>query len=227
MQNSSLIRIVTGLVIAIIGAGFLLHNLGAVDLSEGVSTYWPLFVILGGLLLFANNPRNWLLPVFVVLLGGLYQLRELDIISFQPWQVVWPLIVVAVGVSLLFRRSYVTNTTSKKERDDVFALMGGSEIANTAREFKGSSITAIMGGARIDLRKTNFANDTAIEVFSFWGGVEIIVPENVQILNKVNCIMAGCEDKTTQKVDKKSPRLIIAGDLIMAGLEIRNRPSND
>lgn len=227
MQNSSLVRIVSGLIIAVVGAGFLLHNLDVADFSAIMSTYWPVLIILAGVLLFINNTRNWLVPFFLLLLGGLYQLRELDIVTFEPWQVVWPLIVVAVGVSLLFRRSYMASTTSKEERDDVFALMGGAQINNTAKQFKGSKVTAIMGGAQLDLRKANIVDGAVVEIFSFWGGVEVIVPQNVQVINKINCIMAGSEDKTTQKADKKAPRLTIAGDLIMAGASIRNTPSEN
>lgn len=225
MQSSSLVRVASGIIIVVVGTGFLLHNLSVVDLS--IDVYWPTLVILAGVLLFANNTRNWLVPLFLVVLGGLYQLRELDIVTFQPWQVIWPLAIVAVGISLLFRHSYATNTASKNERDDVFALMGGSQITNAAKEFKGSRVTAIMGGAQIDLRKASIADGAVVEIFSFWGGIEIVVPENVQVQNKVNCIMAGSEDKTAQKVDKKSPRLIIAGDLIMAGAVIRNTPSEN
>lgn len=227
MKHSSFARIMTGIIIAGAGVGLLLHNLDIVNFSTELATYWPMLVILAGLLVYVNNPRNWLVPLFLVVLGGLYQLRELDLVSFQPWQVIWPLIIVAIGVSFVFRRSYVNTVASRKERDDVFALMGGSEITNTAKEFKGSKVTAIMGAARVDLRKANFVDEAVVEIFSFWGGVEVIVPDNVQIVNKLNCIMAGSEDKTTQKADKKSPRLIIAGDLIMAGASIRNTPSDD
>lgn len=226
MQHSSLARVITGLIITLAGIGLLLHNLAIVDFGSGLAIYWPMLVILAGLLIYVNNTRNWLVPLFVIVLGGLYQLRELDLVSFQPWQIIWPLIIVAVGFSFVFRRSYVNTTASKNERDDVFALMGGSEITNTAKQFKGTRVTAIMGGAQVDLRNANFADEAVVEIFSFWGGVEVIVPENVQIINKLNCIMAGSEDRTTQKVDKKSPRLVIAGDLIMAGASIRNTPSS-
>ncbi len=226
MQSSSLIRALTGLIVIIIGAGLLLQNLNVIDVSTSISTFWPLLVILGGVLLFANNPRNWLVPSFIILLGSLYQLRELGAVSFQPWQVFWPLVLVAVGSSLLFRRSYADAAVSKNERDDVFALMGGSNITNSAKQFKGSRVTAIMGGAQIDLRKSTITDDAVIELFSIWGGVEIVVPNNVQIVNKINCILAGSEDNTSQKVDKKSPRLTITGDLIMAGATIPNSPTN-
>ena len=225
MQNSSFARIVTGLVIAVVGVGLLLHNLDVINFSGGLAMYWPMLVILAGLLIYANNMRNWLIPLFLVILGGLYQLRELDLVAFQPWQIIWPLIIVAVGLSFVFRRSYVNTIASKSERDDVFALMGGSEITNTSKQFKGSRVTAIMGGAQLDLRNANFVDEAVVEIFSFWGGVEIVVPENIHIVNKLNCVMAGSEDKTSQKADKKSPRLIIAGDLIMAGATIRNTPN--
>lgn len=226
MNRQSLSKNVSGIVIVIVGALLLLNSLNIIEVSSLLANYWPVLIMLAGLLIFINDMRSWPVAGFVALLGVLFQLRELEVINVEPWNVVWPLVIIFVGVSLLFRRSYNGHRVSKAERDDVTAIMAGVNAINHSKNFKQSNATAIMGGAQLDLRGASMDKDALVEVFSFWGGVEIIVPENVVVRNQINNIMAGTEDKTHQKTDKKSPVLTIAGTLIMAGASIRNTPSD-
>lgn len=225
MDRQDLTKSISGLIIIAIGAVLLLSSLKIISLGD-LSLYWPVFVILAGILIFINDIRSWAVAGFVTILGVLFQLRELDIVDVEPWAIIWPLIIIFVGASLLFSRSYAGKRVSKAERDDVTAIMAGTNVANHSKSFKQSNATAIMGGARLDLRKADFEKEALIEVFGFWGGVEIVVPENIVIRNQVNNIMAGTEDKTHQKTDKKSPVLTVTGTLIMAGVSIRNQPSD-
>ena len=224
MSRSAVTRAVGGLFILVLGLVFLLNNLGVIDVSELTARWWPLLIIAAGLLILANNLRNWA-GLFLVVLGGAYQLRELGAIEFQPWEVIWPLIIIFVGASLLFRRSYLGSRASKEERDDLTAILAGTKSTNTSKKFKEARVTSIMGGAQLDLRKATFDTNAVVEVFGFWGGVEIIVPKNVVIKNKVNNVMAGTDDRTSQETDKNAPSLMVTGDLIMAGITIRNTPS--
>jgi predicted membrane protein len=225
MDRQDLTKSISGLIIIAIGAVLLLSSLKIISLGD-LSLYWPVFVILAGVLIFINDIRSWAVAGFVTILGVLFQLRELEVVDVEPWAIIWPLIIIFVGASLLFSRSYAGKRVSKSERDDVTAIMAGTNVANHSKSFKQSNATAIMGGARLDLRKADFEKEALIEVFGFWGGVEIVVPENIVIRNQVNNIMAGTEDKTHQKTDKKSPVLTVTGTLIMAGVSIRNQPSD-
>lgn len=227
MDRQNLTRNITGVIIVIVGAVLLLSSLNLLNFGTLITDYWPVLIILSGLLIFVNDLRSWPVAGFVVALGVLFQLRELDVISVQPWAVIWPLIIIFVGVSILFSRSYTGGRVSKSERDDVTAIMAGTNVVNHSKSFKQSNATAIMGGARLDLREADFNKEALVEVFGFWGGIEIVVPENVVIRNQVNNIMAGTEDKTRQKTDKNSPVLIVVGTLIMAGVSIRNHPSDN
>ncbi len=226
MNRQSVTKTISGIVIAAIGGLLLLNTLNVINFNNLIADYWPLLLIGAGLLILVNDFRSWLVAAFLVALGGLYQLRELDVIDIQPWSVIWPLIIIFVGLSVVFGRSYSGKRVSKADRDDVSAILAGVNIINHSKKFTQSNATAIMGGARIDLRQAEFDKEALVEVFGFWGGIEIVVPENVVIRNQVNNVMAGTEDKTNQKTDKNAPVLTIAGTLIMAGVSIRNQPSD-
>lgn len=227
MNRQSVTKNISGAIIVAVGAVLLLSSLKIFDIGNILADYWPVLIILGAGIIFINDFRSWPVAAFVAVLGVLFQLRELNIVDVQPWSIIWPLIIIFVGVSLLFGRSYAGKRVSKSERDDVSAIMAGTSVVNHSKSFKQSNATAIMGGARLDLREVTFEKEALIEVFSFWGGIEIVVPENVIIRNQVNNIMAGTEDKTKQKVEKNAPVLTIAGTLIMAGVSIRNHPSDN
>lgn len=227
MNRQSVTKNISGVIIIAVGAVLLLSSLKIFDIGNILADYWPLLIVLGAAVIFTNDYRSWPVAAFVASLGVLFQLRELTIIDVQPWSIIWPLIIIFVGVSLLFGRSYTGKRVSKSERDDVSAIMAGTSVVNHSKSFKQSNATAIMGGARLDLREVTFEKEALIEVFSFWGGIEIVVPENVVIRNQVNNIMAGTEDKTKQKVEKNAPVLTVAGTLIMAGVSIRNQPSDN
>lgn len=223
MQRSGATRAISGVIILGLGLIFLLNNTGIID-AGGLSDWWPLILIAFGIMMLVSNIRN-LFGLFLVILGGAYQLRELGAIDFSPWQIIWPLLIIFVGASILFRHAYHGGRVSKNERDDLTAIMAGVNSTNTSKDFKEAHVTTIMGGGRLDLRQATIKDGALIEVFSFWGGVELVVPKDVIIKNQVNNILAGTEDKTSQETDKKSPTLTIAGDLIMAGITIRNTPS--
>lgn len=227
MNRQSVTKNISGAIIVAVGTVLLLSSLKVLDIGNILADYWPLLVVLAAGVILLNDVRSWPVAGFVAAIGVLFQLRQLDIIDVQPWSIVWPLIIIFVGVSLLFGRSYNGKRVSKSERDDVSAIMAGTTVVNHSKSFKQSNATAIMGGARIDLRQADFEKEALIEVFGFWGGVEIVVPENVVIRNQVNNIMAGTEDKTKQTTSKNSPVLTIAGMLIMAGVSIRNHPSDN
>ncbi|MEU6152373.1 DUF1707 domain-containing protein [Actinosynnema sp. NPDC047251] len=85
------------------------------------------------------------------------------------------------------------------------------------------TVVAIMGGVELDLSKARFESaETTINVFAFWGGVEIYVPEDVTVRVDGAGIM-GAFDDTTHKTPTVpgGPVVRITGVAIMAGVDVR------
>jgi predicted membrane protein len=215
-------RFMTGLAIIIAGAALLFSSLDILNFDEVVHDWWPLAIIVAGLLVFLNDVKSYVWAGLIVVVGVILQLKELDVLDANPWQLVGPLIVIFVGVSIILNHSASRRKIIKAERDDTTAILGGSDKRNASDDFKGSKVTAILGGVKMDLRKATIKKEATLEILAFWAGVEIIVPRNVVVRNQTSAIMGGVEDKTDQDNVKNAPILYVTGDVIMAGVEIKN-----
>jgi predicted membrane protein len=80
-----------------------------------------------------------------------------------------------------------------------------------------------MGGCEIDLRQAAMqADEVVINTFSFWGGIEIRVPEDWNVSTEILPLMGGCEDHTETHGDRPHKHLVVKGMAIMGGVEVRN-----
>ena len=221
-MKTYIIRFITGLAIIIFGVGLLLGNLDVFNFGEVIGKWWPLIVIGAGILVFINDVKSYIWALVIVAAGAMLQLKQLDVIDVNPWQFVWPVIIIAVGLSVIINRTASSRHISKSDRDDITAILGGSDQRNMSDDFKGSRVTAVLGGVKIDLRKATIKKEATLEVFSLMGGVEIIVPRDVIVKNQTSAILGGIEDKSEQDATKNAPILYVTGDVIMAGVEIKN-----
>lgn len=206
-----------------LGLALLGDALNIFNTSELLATWWPLAIILGGVAMLISDNKNYVWALLVIIAGVFLQLRLLGYYeNIDVWQVLWPVILIGVGLSIVLGRSAMPHTRVEPGSDNIVALLGGSEQKNTSGDFTGSKVTSIMGGAKIDLRKATIKKTATLEIFALMGGIEIIVPRNVAIKNQTNVFMGGVENKTDQDIDRNSPTLTFAGDVIMSGVEIKN-----
>ncbi len=98
-----------GFVIAMVliglGVVFLLNNIGFVHIRIfDIWRYWPLILILSGVtkLASARGPLGQMLGGLMIGLGALFLLANLGLIHLSI-VVIWPLVLIGVGISLLLR----------------------------------------------------------------------------------------------------------------------------
>lgn len=89
---------------------------------------------------------------------------------------------------------------------------------------------ALMGGVELDLREARLGPGvTEISVFAMWGGVEIIVPPDLQIEFSGMGIMGAfdCAEDVGRVYDPDAPIVKINGLAIMGGAEVTVRESGE
>lgn len=225
-------QLVLGSIVVLIGLLFTLDNLDLMDAGEFIG-YWPVLLIIYGLwrVVVCETAPGKVWGALWVFIGGILLLNKLYIIHVHFWDL-WPLILVFIGVSLMLgsmrrRREFAAGTNVKAADSNstisAFALLGGLKRTNDSQDFRGGEATAIMGGCEIDLRRASIKEgDAVLDLFAFWGGIEVTVPEDWTVVLEGIPVLGGYEDNTRPPKGDTRKRLIIKGYAVMGGVEIKN-----
>ncbi len=220
----SLSRVVFGLVVVAIGVLFLLDNLGVMEARE-VLRIWPVVFIAIGVTSLADAHRTGRhLAGFIWIFVGVWLLLyQFHYVYFHPLDF-WPLLLVFVGASILWRAFSGSPACGADEGSAVraVAIMSGVHRKIASRDFKGGDVTAVMGGCKIDLRGAVIGAEPAVlDVFAFWGGVEIVVPEAWAVDARTLPLLGGVENRTHPPLDA-TQHLVVTGTVVMGGVEVKN-----
>jgi|SRR5687768_2890731 len=220
-------QIILGLLVIAFGVILTLDNLDYLEAGD-ILRYWPLLLVAFGLarLLGTNCTSGRLSGGVMVVIGLWLTADELAAfpLDFERW---WPMILVAIGGLILFRafggekpRSPDTQLTTDAAVSEV-AVWSGKVRRITSPVFRRADLTAIMGGVEVDLRGASTGGQEAvIDVFAWWGGIEITVPPDWAVSNQVVVFMGGVDDSSSGTQDARN-RLVVRGFVVMGGAEIK------
>ena len=224
--------ILMGAILVLIGIAFLLDHMGYVSVYSLWWRFWPLLVVLAGVLNIVSRNRAW--GVFLMAAGALLELNQLGITHFG-WRDFWPMMLIALGILVLWgsfgasKRPPVATSKAGDPRTTLneAVVFGGLERRMISQDFQGGDITAIFGGIDLDLTEAHILGDEAtLAVTAIFGGVELRIPAGWQIAFRGAPIFGGIEDKTRNaRVDDPATplkTLVITGAVIFGGLEIKN-----
>jgi predicted membrane protein len=220
-----------GIIFILIGVGAVFNQLGFWDLGNIISTWWPMILIGAGINQLSKRPISKTSGITLVLLGAMFQMRELNIITVSLARFFWPAIIIAIGVSMVFPRNLAKRNYefSKKQTDldlvDNLAIFSGLKGKSFSKFFKGGSLVAIFGGIDMDLRDACLLNKAAtIDVTAVFGGVSIIVPNDWTVIVKGVPIFGGWSNKTRNKdhYNPEAPVLTLNCVAAFGGIDIKN-----
>jgi len=220
-------RTLLGLAVLTVGCLFLLDSLDVLDAGEAIANWWPVALIAAGLLQFAGRRGSIVGPAIVTGAGTLLLLDTTGVIEGDAWNSIWPLVVVAVGATILLGRPRVSTPADAAADDTVTAtgIFGEPKLRTVSQQFKHASLTAVFGGVTLDLRDAlpdpSGATITATAAF---GGINILVPRGWRIIVSSTPIFGGVADKTESvgALPPGAPELQINGLAVFGGIEIKH-----
>lgn len=192
---------IIGLVIIAAGIILLLNNIGLTDFNVWVIlfTYWPVFLVIIGLnsLLNRGSSGEVIFGIVFIALGIVLLGRNAGIFNFNIailWKFLWPGIIILIGLSFIFSHSNHGNSKSN------YAIMGSVEKKTEPWQLQSSSYIAFWGGIELDLTLADISDgETNIDLTAIMGGIEILVPDDINIECNGTAILGGVEllDRST------------------------------
>src|SRR3990172_6483189 len=101
-------RLFFGVVIVAVGTVLLLDNADVLDAGDTFATWWPVVVLLAGILTFAANPRHWPVALIITAVGATFLLSSLDIVDIG--NIIIPAAIILVGLLVIFGRGLGSRT---------------------------------------------------------------------------------------------------------------------
>lgn len=224
-----------GIILILIGAGFLLEQFEIITFGEIFKLYWPSILILLGLIGLFDRRSSKLGNLILIVIGALLQIDKLNLMEVSAFKLLWPIILILIGLKVIFGRGSIvidTDNSVKKTKfkgnftlEDSFdetAVLSGIETNIQSQDFKGGKATAILGGIEIDLRGAKLHNNEAIiDVTAILGGVDIYVPQDWRVEVVGTPILGGWSNKTKFNNELNAPVLKIQCFVMLGGMDVK------
>jgi putative transmembrane protein len=227
MKKNFLVRAFFGVTIVALGGILLLRNLEIIKFDSWNvfwGTVWAAGLVLAGLVTIVSSQRlltrAW--GLLLMAAGVSVGLNAYGIIDVSIWKLFWPVVLIAVGLMMVFsigsanRKRAEESGTDDNEKVAIFY----GEQSRVRGDYTGGSLTAIFGGVDLDLRQANIKDGAIIDVFTFCGGININLPDDVIVKNEVRGVLGGSDDKTMSKPSAKKT-IYLRGECVLGGLEIK------
>jgi predicted membrane protein len=229
-------RLLVGLWLIALGAIFMLGYLDVIETRRVMRFFWPLALVFIGLsmLLHPTRTRRQRLGWVLIGIGAWIFINKLGWVDVNIIKLLFPGLLLTVGGMLVYRAfsapqlGVAPNSVPQQEEQHAefmrcFAVMSTTELRPVSRPFRGADLSAVMAGIKLNLLDAPMETETAsIEIFAFWGGMEIHVPPDWTVVSKVATLMGGFIDKRRPTTVMPAKTLIISGFVVMSGIEIKN-----
>ena len=226
MNNFS--KILWGIVLIALGIVIGLNALNITSINLLFKGWWTLIIIIPCLInLFNTKESGKTGDLIGVVVGVALLLAVRDIISFSLiWKLLIPIILVAIGLSMIFNetiKAKVTNKVKEASKDgleSITATFASQKVNKDGENFKGANLDSVFGGVTLDLRQANIEKEAVIKASAIFGGVEIFVPSNINLKVKGTPIFGGVSNKVINKKENEKT-IYIDAFCMFGGVDIK------
>lgn len=217
-------KILFGIVLLLAGVIIALNAFGVTDIDIWFPGWWTLFIIIPcGVGIFTDRDKAG--NAVGLAFGVVLLLCAQDILDFGIiWKLVLPAIIIFVAIKMIiggFRRK--ENNSAVEITVDApsgTAIFGGKDMNFDGQVFDGAELTAIFGGVECDLRGAIIEKDCTIRATSIFGGIDIMVPQGVNVKVESTNVFGGTSDECEKTLDAPVT-IYIEAVSIFGGVDIK------
>lgn len=228
--------IIWGVAIIALGLIFGLNALGLFNFNIFFDGWWTLFIIVPSVIsLFTEKDK--IASLGFIATGIILLLAAQDVFSYDvAWKVILAVFLVVAGLTIIIKSTFHNKNDQEVEKkvkeaekdgktmDSQMAIFSGSDRVYKDETFQGSNLVAIFGGAKLNLKNAKFDKDTVIKAFTLFGGIDIIVPDDVKVKLKSGFIFGGFSDDRKNATEKGKYTIYIDAAGGFGGVTITDKP---
>ena len=222
-------RILWGIALVLVGVIFALNAVGITDIELFFDGWWTLFIIIPCFIgLFGEKEKTG--NIIGLAIGVFLLLCCQNVLGFDMlWKIAVPAIIVIIGLKLILSAVFGDKATkilesSKQNGDNVkigCATFSGQDLNFDGEVFTGAELSAVFGGVKCDLRNAVIEKDCAIDATSVFGGIDIFVPDTVNVKVNSNSIFGGVSDKNHRPTIQGAVTVYINATCMFGGVDIK------
>lgn len=215
-----------------VGVIFAYNAMFEPDIDIFFDGWWTLFIIVPcflGLVRGKDVKGN----VIGILIGVTLLLAAQDVIGFDlVWKLLIPAVLIVLGISIIFKDSIKTkinkeikeiterNKGTNRENKNHVAVFSGLDLSFNGEIFDGADLTAVFGGIDCDISGAVINEDIVISAEAIFGGVDIVVPKDVNVKVKSTSIFGGASKGRKSDIEN-APTVYVNATSIFGGVEIK------
>ena len=198
-------NVLWGIVLIAVGVIIALHAFGVADINIFFDGWWTLFIIVPCTVgLFTEHEKTG--NLIGILIGVFLLLCCRGILGFDMlWKLAVPVIIIVIGLKLILGSIFANKSAEvmKKLKEN------GTELKSGAAVFSGN-----------DMDFTGEVFDGA-ELNAVFGGIDILVPENINVKINSNSIFGGTSNNRQKNSKDNAYTLYVNATCIFGGTEIK------
>jgi len=220
-------KILWGVLLVAAGVLMALKATNVLQFDIFFDGWWTLIIIIPcihGLFTEKNKTDN----IIGIAVGVVLLLCCQDVISFDLlWKLLVPGVIVVIGIKLVLggvfgekaNRVIAEMQENGHSPIEACAVFSGNDRRFTGECFAGAELTAVFGGIKWDLRDAVIEQDCVIKVTAVFGGIDIMVSDQVNVEVDAAGIFGGVSNKTASK--KNVPTIYVTGLCMFGGVDVK------
>lgn len=221
--------IIWGIVLIAVSLVLLLNAFEIANINLFFDGWWTFFIIIPCFAgLFNSSDRGSNLIGLVI--GILLFLACRDIFAFDIlWKLFVPAIIALMGIKMIYKGTFARRNANGFPvlegngncGTSTFAAFSGRGLNYNNEVFQGAELTAIFGGIKCDLRNAIIENDVVINTCSLFGGIDILVADDVNVKVDSNSLFGGVDMKKHQNRYDNAHTIYLNSTCMFGGVDIK------